>query len=70
LWIWEIELDRAHDREWTEKSKQTQPYYWWQFLTHDGHDIGYEHKGPLKLALHPYAVYSNLPNQLSDHFSI
>ncbi len=70
LWIWEIELDRAHDREWTEKSKQTQPYYWWQFLTHDGHDIGYEHKGPLKLALHPYAVYSNFPNQLSDHFSI
>ena len=70
LWIWEIELDRAHDREWKEKSKQTQPYYWWQFLTHDGHDIGYEHKGPLKLALHPYAVYSNLPNQLSHHFSI
>ena len=70
LWILEIELERAHEREWTEKSKQVQPYYWWQFLTHDGRDIGYEHKGPLKLALHPYAVYSNLPNQLSDHFSI
>ncbi len=70
LWILEIELDRAHGREWQVKSKQIQPYYWWQFLTHDGRDIGYEHKGPLKLALHPYAVYSNFPNQSADHFSI
>jgi len=70
LWILESKLERDHARAWAEKSKQVQPYYWWQFLTHDGRDIGYEHKGPLKLALHPFAIYSNLPNQLSSHFTI
>ncbi|MCE3222715.1 MAG: hypothetical protein K0S58_895 [Nitrospira sp.] len=62
LWLLEVKLESDHAREWTEKSKAVQPYYWWQFLTHDGRDIGYEHKGPLKLALHPFAIYSNLPN--------
>lgn len=62
-------LERAHAKEWAERSKQVKPYYWWQFVTHDGRDLGYEHKGPLKLALHPFAIYSNLPNQHSDHFS-
>ena len=62
LWLLEVKLESDHTREWTEKSKAVQPYYWWQFLTHDGRDIGYEHKGPLKLALHPFAIYSNLPN--------
>jgi hypothetical protein len=66
LWILESKLESDHAREWAEKSKQVQPYYWWQFLTHDDRDIGYEHKGPLKLALHPFAIYSNLPNQLSS----
>lgn len=70
LWILENKLDRDHAREWSEKSKQVQPYYWWQFLTHDARDIGYEHKGPLKLALHPFAIYTNLPNQQAEHFTI
>jgi hypothetical protein len=70
LWLLEVELEADHVREWTEKSKEIRPYYWWQFLTHDGRDIGYEHKGPLKLALHPFAIYSNLPNQRSEHFTI
>lgn len=70
MWILEEKLDRDHAREWSEKSKQVQPYYWWQFLTHDGRDIGYEHKGPLKLALHPFAIYSNLPSQVAEHFRI
>ncbi len=70
LGLLEIMLEREHTRQWAEQSKQFKPHYWWQFLTHDGRDIGYEHKGPLKLALHPFAIYSNLPNQHSDHFSI
>lgn len=70
LWALETYLEAEHAREWSQKSKEVQPYYWWQFLTHDGRDIGYEHKGPLKLALHPFAIYTNLPNQRADHFTI
>lgn len=69
LSLWEMKIDIDHDNEWKAKSTQVQPFYWWQFLTHDGRDIGYEHKGPLRLALHPYAIYANLPNQRSEHFS-
>lgn len=69
LGIVELMLDREHAKEWVELSKQSKPYYWWHFVTHDGRDLGYEHKGPLKLALHPFAIYSNLPNQHSHHFS-
>ena len=25
--------------------KQFKPFYWWHFVTHDGRDLGYEHKG-------------------------
>lgn len=65
----ELALEREHAKQWGELSKQFKPFYWWHFVTHDGRDLGYEHKGPLKLALHPFAIYSNLPNQHSDHFS-
>ncbi len=69
LGLLELLLEREHVKQWAELSKQFKPYYWWHFVTHDGRDLGYEHKGPLKLALHPFAIYSNLPNQHSDHFS-
>ena len=69
LGLLELVLEREHARQWTELSKQFKPFYWWHFVTHDGRDLGYEHKGPLQLALHPFAIYSNLPNQHSDHFS-
>ena len=62
-------LEKDHANKWAELSKQFKPYYWWHFVTHDGRDLGYEHKGPLQLALHPFAIYSNLPNQRSDYFS-
>jgi lysophospholipase L1-like esterase len=45
------------------------PYYWWSSHTHDGIPIG-RSSGPLKLALHPFAGYSNLPHQNTPHFSI
>ncbi len=69
LALLEFMLESEHAKQWTELSKQSKPFYWWHFVTHDGRDLGYEHKGPLKLALHPFSIYSNLPNQHSDHFS-
>ncbi len=69
LGLLELMLEREHARQWTELSMQFKPFYWWHFVTHDGRDLGYEHKGPLQLALHPFAIYANLPNQHSDHFS-
>src|SRR4029450_7822498 len=66
-----LELKLAHDqrREATKRSEQVRPYYWWTFHTHDGIPIG-RSSGPLKLALHPFAGYANLPNQKTPHFSI
>src|SRR5215475_5923126 len=65
-----LELKLAHDRrqEETKWSKQVRPYYWSSFHTHDGIALG-TRSGPLKLALHPFVGYSNLPNQKTPHFS-
>jgi lysophospholipase L1-like esterase len=66
-----LEVKLAHDRrqEETKWSKQVRPYYWSSFHTHDGIALG-TRSGPLKLALHPFVSYSNLPNQKTQHFSI
>ena len=66
-----LELKLAHDRrqEETKWSEQVRPYYWSSFHTHDGIALG-TRSGPLKLALHPFVTYSNLPNQKTPHFSI
>jgi len=66
-----LELKLAHDRrrEETKWSKQVRPYYWSSFHTHDGIALG-TRSGLLKLALHPFVSYSNLPNQKTPHFSI
>ena len=66
-----LEFKLAHDRrqEETKWSKQVRPYYWSSFHTHDGIALG-TRSGPLKLALHPFLGYSNLPNQKTPHFSI
>jgi hypothetical protein len=66
-----LEFKLAHDRrqEETKWSKQVRPYYWSSFHTHDGIALG-SRSGPLKLALHPFVSYSNLPNQKTPHFSI
>jgi lysophospholipase L1-like esterase len=66
-----LELKLAHDRrqEETKRSKQVRPYYWSSFHTHDGIALG-TRSGSLKLALHPFVTYANLPNQKTPHFSI
>ena len=66
-----LELKLAHDRrqEETKWSKRVRPFYWSSLYTHDGIALG-TRSGPLKLALHPFAGYSNLPNQKTPHFSI
>jgi lysophospholipase L1-like esterase len=66
-----LEFKLAHDRRQEEAkwSKQVRPYYWSSFHTHDGIALG-TRAGPLKLALHPFLGYSNLPNQKTPHFSI
>jgi lysophospholipase L1-like esterase len=66
-----LEFKLAHDRrqEETKWSQQVRPYYWSSFHTHDGIALG-TRSGPLKLALHPFLGYSNLPNQKTPHFSI
>jgi hypothetical protein len=66
-----LEFKLAHDRrqEETKWSEQVRPYYWSSFHTHDGIALG-TRSGPLKLALHPFVTYSNLPNQKTPHFSI
>jgi lysophospholipase L1-like esterase len=65
----ELKLEHDRRREETKRYEQVRPYYWWSFHTHDGIVIG-TGSGPLKLALHPFAGYSNLPNQKTPHFSI
>jgi lysophospholipase L1-like esterase len=66
-----LEFKLAHDRrqEETKWSMQVRPYYWSAFHTHDGIALG-TRSGPLKLALHPFLGYANLPNQKTPHFSI
>jgi lysophospholipase L1-like esterase len=66
-----LELKLAHDRrqEETKWSQRVRPFYWSSFHTHDGIALG-TRLGPLKLALHPFLGYSNLPNQKTPHFSI
>jgi lysophospholipase L1-like esterase len=66
-----LELKLAHDRRQAETkwSERVRPYYWSSFHTHDGIGLG-TRSGPLKLALHPFIGYSNLPNQKTPHFSI
>lgn len=70
LCAWELKLEADHAREWEIQAKQIRPYYPWQFVTHDGFRVSLEHRGPLKLALHPFAVYSNLPDHHTPHFRI
>jgi lysophospholipase L1-like esterase len=66
-----LELKLAHDRrqEETKWAQRVRPFYWSSFHTHDGIALG-SRLGPLKLALHPFLGYSNLPNQNAPHFSI
>jgi lysophospholipase L1-like esterase len=66
-----LEIKLAHDRrqEETKWSKRVRPFYWSSFHTHDGIALG-SRLGPLKLALHPFLGYANLPNQKTPHFSI
>lgn len=67
---WEIKLEADHTREWESQSRQVSPHYTWQFVTHDGFRVSHEHEGPLKLALHPFAIYSNLPDHQTSYFRI
>lgn len=66
-----LEFKLAHDRRKAEAqwSKQVSPYYWPSLWSHDGIALGTRF-GPLKLVLHPFVSYANLPNQKSPHFSI
>ena len=66
-----LEFKLAHDRRKAEAkwSKQVRPYYWPSLQTRDGIALG-TRSGPLKLVLHPFVVYANLPNQKTPHFSI
>jgi lysophospholipase L1-like esterase len=66
-----LEFKLAHDRRKAEAkwSKQVRPYYWPSLQTHDGIALG-TRSGPLKLVLHPFVSYANLPNQKTPHFSI
>lgn len=67
--IAEMKLERDHAAVWAARYKQVQPYYWWSLVTHDGNDVGGTH-GPLKIALHPFVTYVNLPNQKTENFTI
>ena len=66
-----LEFKLAHDRRKAEAnwSKQVRPYYWPSLQTRDGIALGTRF-GPLKLVLHPFLSYANLPNQKTPHFSI
>ena len=66
-----LEFKLAHDRRKAEAewSKQVRPYYWPSLQTRDGIALGTRF-GPLKLVLHPFVSYANLPNQKTPHFSI
>ena len=66
-----LEFKLAHDRRKAEAkwSKQVRPYYWPSLETRDGIPLGTRF-GPLKLVLHPFLSYANLPNQKTSHFSI
>jgi len=66
-----LEFKLAHDRRKAEAewSRQVRPYYWPSLQTRDGISLGTRF-GPLKLVLHPFVSYTNLPNQKTPHFSI
>ena len=66
-----LEFKLADDRRKAEAkwSEQVRPYYWPSLQTRDGIALGTRF-GPLKLVLHPFLSYANLPNQKTAHFSI
>lgn len=66
-----LEFKLALDRRKAEAKWSTQvtPYYWPSLQTHDGIALG-TRSGPLKLVLHPFLSYANLPNQKTPHFSV
>jgi lysophospholipase L1-like esterase len=66
-----LEFKLAHDQRNREAkwSEQVRPYYWPSLQTRDGVALGTRF-GPLKLVLHPFLSYANLPNQKTPHFSI
>lgn len=66
----EFKLEHDHSREWLDKYKQVRPFYWWSLVTHDGMALGTTINGPLKIALHPFVIYTNLANQRTEHFTI
>jgi len=43
------------------------PYYSWSFTTTRGERVGLD--GLLELSMHPFAVYTNLPNQVTRYFA-
>jgi lysophospholipase L1-like esterase len=65
-----LEFKLAQDRRKAEAkwSKQVTPYYWPSLQTHDSIALG-TRSGTLKLVLHPFVSYANLPNQKTPHFS-
>jgi hypothetical protein len=65
----EFKLDYDRRKAEAEWSKQVRPYYWPSLQTHDGIALG-SRSGPLKLVLHPFVSYANLPNQKTPNFSI
>ena len=65
----EVVLDltaRLKDRESAQPANPS-PFYPWSFNTSRGERIGRD--GYLKLAMHPFTVYFNLPNQSTPYFS-
>ena len=59
--------------EQRERSKQPdsdlgpEPFYSWSFTTTRGEPVGLD--GLLDLSMHPFAVYTNLPNQETRYFA-
>jgi len=67
----EIALEQDIFKVGVNKAQQVKPFYWWSMVTHDGSPLDTtHHPGPLKLALHPFLIYKNHPNQRTDHFTI
>lgn len=69
LILLEIRFENNNLRQGAEKCKQIRPWYWWSFYTSDGVRVG-KTFGPLKLMIHPFLSYKNMPNQKEKNFSV
>lgn len=69
LILLEIRYEGSSLRQQALAGRQISPCYWWSLYSSNSVRVGGTF-GPLKLVLHPFMVYKNMPGQKENEFSI